>query len=124
MVNKELAETVAYCGLICGVCRNAEKGCKECRHGGGADDCYQRRCSLEKCIDGCWQCESFPCGKGFFADEAWKGLCIGFVQCIKEMGVEKFLSLVESKLGKAIEYGDFRFKDEQEIATMLRGADK
>ena len=34
----ELVRTVAYCGLICGVCRNAtpQKGnCKGCHAGGG-----------------------------------------------------------------------------------------
>ncbi len=120
MVNKKLIDTVAYCGLICGVCKNTEKGCQECRSGGGAEDCYQRRCCLEKNIDGCWQCAIFPCEKGFFADEEWKGLCIGFVQCIKDKGIEEFVSLVQSKLGKMIEYGDFRFKKKQEIATMLQ----
>ena len=120
MVNKKLIDTVAYCGLICGVCKNTEKGCKGCRSGGGPGDCYQRRCCLEKGIDGCWQCDVFPCEKGFFADEEWKGLCIGFVQCIKDKGIGEFATLVQSKLGKVIEYGDFRFKREQEIVTMLQ----
>lgn len=121
MVNKELINTVAYCGLICGACRNTEKGCNGCRSGGGDDDCYQRKCCLEKGINGCWQCDTFPCDKGFFADEEWKGLCRGFVQCIKDKGIEEFISLVQSKLGKVIEYGEFRFKHEQEIVAILRG---
>jgi hypothetical protein len=119
MVDIESGGTVAYCGLVCEVCKNVEKGCKGCRSGGGAEDCYQRRCCLEKNINGCWQCDIFPCEKGFFAEEAWKGLCIGFTQCIREKDVEKFVSLVKSKLGKTIEYGEFRFKKEEEILAIL-----
>lgn len=124
MVDTALDATVGNCGLVCGVCKNIEKGCQGCRSGGGADDCYQRRCCLERNIDGCWQCDIFPCDKGFFDDEEWKGLCIGFVKCIKAKGIEKFVSLVESKLGKLIEYGEFRFRNEQEIVTMLRGTNE
>ena len=119
MVDKELIDTVGYCGLICSVCKNTEKGCRGCRSGGGADDCYQRRCCLEKGIDGCWQCDGSPCDMGFFADEVWKGLCRGFIRCIKDKGIEEFVSLVQSKLGKVVEYGDFRFKKEREIMAML-----
>ena len=121
MTISELVRTVAYCGLICGVCKNTEKGCQECRSGGGADNCYQRRCCLERDIDGCWQCDAFPCEKGFFADEEWKGLCVGFTKCIKDKGIEKFVGLVESNLGKMIEYGEFRFKKEEEITVILCG---
>jgi hypothetical protein len=33
MAEKELVKTVAYCGLVCGVCKNA---CQpDCRGGGG-----------------------------------------------------------------------------------------
>jgi len=78
---------------------------------------------MEKGVDGCWQCEDFSCDEGFFADEAWKGLCIGFVQCIKDKGIKEFVGLVESRLGKVVEYGDFRFKNEREIQTMLRGVE-
>ena len=118
----ELVNTIAYCGLICGVCKNVEKGCPGCRNGGGANDCYQRNCCLEKEFDGCWQCERSPCDKGFFdaSDEAWSGLCRGLIQCIKDKGVDKFVSLVQSRLGKVVEYGDLRFKKEQEIVAMLQ----
>jgi len=119
--SEEMVNTVAYCGLICSLCRNGEKGCNGCRGGGGDGNCYQRRCCLEKGVDGCWHCEAFPCDKGYFADEEWEGLCRGFVQCIKDKGVEKFANLVQSKLGERIEYGDFRFKKEQEIAGILYG---
>ena len=119
MTDKGLIDTVAYRGLICGICKNVEKGCVGCRGGGGADDCYHRRCCLEWGIDGCWQCDVSPCDRGFFADEAWKGLCRGFIRCIKRKGVEQFVSLVQSRLGNVVEYGEFRFKKEQDILTTL-----
>jgi len=119
-----MVDSVAYCGLVCGVCKNTEKGCKGCMDGGGLDGCYQRSCCREKGISGCWQCRDFPCDKGFFADEEWKGLCIGFVKCIKNRGVEKFVGLVESRLGKKVEYGEFRFKNDEEIVRLLCDAGK
>jgi len=112
-------ESVAYCGLVCEVCRNVGKGCKGCRSRGGDANCFQRECCLEKGIDGCWKCEGFPCKKGYFADETWKGLCLGFVHCIKGSGIESFIGLVESRLGKTVDYGVYRFKKEQDIAALL-----
>lgn len=121
MVDRQLIHSVAYCGLICGVCKSTEKGCNGCRNGGGAHDCYQRKCCIEKGTEGCWQCDTFPCEKGFLADKEWKGLCRAFVQCIKDKGIEEFVSLVLSRFGKTIEYAESRFKSEQEITAMLHG---
>jgi len=121
MVGRELAKSVAYCGLICGICKNVEKGCIGCRSGGGDDDCYQRNCCLKKGISGCWLCDGFPCDMGYFADEAWAGLCKGFVQCIKAKGIEELVQLARTKLGEVIEYGDLRFKTEEEIVVALCG---
>lgn len=89
--------------------------------GGGADDCYQRNCCLQKEIECCWQCESSPCDKGFSDpnDKVWSGLCRGFISCIKFRGIEEFAGLVQSRLGKTIEYGQFRFKSEEEIVESV-----
>jgi len=121
MVVEELANSVAYCGLICGLCRHMKEGCIGCKGGGGDKDCYQRKCCRNKGIGGCWDCDSFPCDSGYFADKAWQGLCKGFVKCIRDKGVEKFVGLVQSELGEDVEYGDLRFKDEKEIAAILYG---
>lgn len=51
-------------------------------------------------------------------------MCIGFVKCIKNRGVEKFVGLVESRLGKKVEYGEFRFKNDEEIVRLLCDAGK
>ena len=124
MTNKELIGSVAYCGLVCGVCAHASNGCIGCRSGGGCADCHQRQCCTDKGLDGCWQCESFACDKGFFAaddDPAFRGLCIGSVQCIREIGIESYVERLVSTLGGAIDYGDYRYKDPEEITAMLRG---
>ena len=126
MAERELVDSVAYCGLVCGVCRNAtpeKEGCIGCRSGGGAEDCYQRKCCVKNGFDGCWECKDFPCDNGFFAvaDEVWGGLCRGCVQSIRNNGIESYVDLVVSRMGDVVEYGDYRFRNEQEIVTMLSG---
>ena len=119
MTRRESAEGVAYCGLVCAVCTHAFEGCTGCRSGGGDERCYQRQCCVGKKLDGCWQCPCFPCGRGYFAGEEWSGLCVGFVQAIKDSNVEAFAALVRSRLGEIVEYGDYRFKDPQEIKKAI-----
>ena len=119
MAEQELVKTVGCCGLVCGVCNHSFEGCNGCNGGWGPADCYQRTCCTERELEGCWQCEDFPCDKGFFADGAWKGLCIGCVQCIKDRGIESFVELVTARLGKVVEYGEYRHKDPKQIKAML-----
>lgn len=116
--------TVGYCGICCGTCVHAtvdREGCSGCRNRGGAKDCYQRSCCVAKGIEGCWQCEDFPCSNGFFGDDAWKGFCIGCSEIIKELGIHKYFKLVREKLGECVEISKYRFKTAQDIATILRG---
>ena len=120
----ELTSTVAYCGLVCGVCRNAvEKRCAGCRNGGGNKNCYQKKCCVEKGLDGCWQCEEFPCDNGFFADsnKMWRGLCVGSAQCIQDYGLEGYVDRMVSRLGNDVDYLEYKFKDIQEIKSVLCG---
>ena len=119
MTEQELVARVAYCGLVCAVCSHAREGCRGCRSGGGAADCYQRKCCTKNGRDGCWDCENFPCDKGFFGDSAWKGLCTGCVQSIKDYGIGTFLSLVNSTFGEIVDYGEYRFRDPEEIKMIL-----
>jgi hypothetical protein len=109
---------IAYCGLSCAVCSHSSEGCKVCRAGGGPEQCNKRDCCVGKRLDGCWQCDSFPCGD-FFADEAWTGLCIGCIRVIQEKGVEAFAGLVRSQLGDSFDYGHLRFRKPEEIKKML-----
>jgi len=119
MDERELAQSVAPCGLVCGVCRHARNGCKGCRDGGGSAECHQRACAAAKGLDGCWQCGEFPCEEGFFVDDAWKGLCIASVRAVKAEGPARCAERVASRLGRVVEYGDYRFKDPAEILAAL-----
>lgn len=114
----------APCGLICGLCKEAPAGCRGCRNGGGDQDCYQLTCCRDKAITGCWQCESFPCDKGYFINEEWKGVITGFAKCARDMGPEAFHELVKSKLGESINFEEYLSMSYQKIIDMLRGTNK
>jgi len=54
---------LALCGLACVLC-----GCEDCpgcraRGCKGSGDCTVYRCATEKGLDGCYQCDAFPCGE-------------------------------------------------------------
>lgn len=124
VTNDNLVPTVAYCGLVCGVCVHAtadREQCAGCRNGGGAKDCHQRICCVEKGLDGCWECETFPCDQGFFGDDAWRGLCIGSVQCIKAHGLEGYVDRLVARVGRSVELGDYRHKTPEEVQQLLCG---
>jgi hypothetical protein len=74
---------------------------------------------MHKRIDGCWQCETYPCDAGYFTDEAWRGLCRGFIQTIKDNGIDEYIRRFNSRFGKTIELGELRYKTEQETLAML-----
>ncbi len=114
----------APCGLICGLCKEINEGCNGCRFGGGDQNCYQLNCCKEKGIAGCWECGSFPCDNGYFVDEKWKGVIIGFARCVKQEGAEKCYKLVRAKLGNSINYHDYTSISEQNIINLLRNGDK
>ncbi len=120
----ELTETVAYCGLVCGACSKSVEGrCKGCKTGGGDKNCYQRKCCTGKNLDGCWQCEEFPCDEGYFADanKRWRGLCIGSVQCARNYGVEGYVERLVSRLGRNVDHLEYQYKDPEEMRRILCG---
>lgn len=109
----------APCGLICGLCKEANEGCKGCRLGGGDQNCYQLTCCREKRIAGCWECESFPCAEGYLGDEKWKGVITGFAKCVRIVGPEKFYETVRAKLGSSINYHEYTSVSEQNIISIF-----
>ena len=125
MSTPELASTIAYCGLVCGICVHAapeREGCPGCREGGGDKRCYQRTCCQDYGLQGCWECDEFPCERGYFADPAWRGVCIGSVVCIKDHGATGFVTRLVSKVGECMEIGDYRHKDPEEIRALFGGS--
>ena len=126
MENQELIRTVAPCGIVCGVCKNAtpEKGsCVGCKNGGGAaSECYHVQCCAQKQLNGCWECDAFPCDKGFFEDSddpAFRGICIGSVMAVQELGLENYADRVVARMGQIVEYGDWRHKDPEDVRCLL-----
>lgn len=117
-------DEIAFCGLDCSICIHAtsdREGCTGCHQGGGDSDCYQRICCEKKGLEGCWQCEEFPCSEGFFGSKEWKGLCIGCCQVIKKVGVEKYAHLARLRMGEKVELGDYRYKQPGDIGNILLG---
>jgi hypothetical protein len=92
-----------------------------CRSGGGDEGCHQRDCCVDTGVDGCWQCERFPCGKGYYVGEEWSGLCVACVELVRAAGVSEYARLVESRLGAVVDYGRYRFKDPKQIKDILLG---
>lgn len=111
--------SLAPCGLICGLCKDIHRECKGCRNEGTDQNCFQFSCCRAKGIAGCWECESFPCGKGYLGDEKRQGIMIGFTRCIKVVGPYKFYNDVKSKLGSSINYSEYFFISEQNIISMF-----
>lgn len=111
---------LGYCGLACGMCENA---CDpDCKGGGGHKGCHHRECCKARGLEGCWECEAFPCNKEFFAsggDDAWRGICIGSVECIKELGVEEYLRRAGERLGNPLPYGNYRYLDPEAVKEKL-----
>jgi hypothetical protein len=66
MDRQALVDSIAYCGLVCGRChlRKECDGCKNtARLCARSKVCYQRNCCIQKGLQGCWECDEFPCGK-------------------------------------------------------------
>ena len=114
---------VGYCGLACGLCAYS---CEPtCRSGGGSEDCYQRACSIGKGIDGCWQCDEFPCNEGSFSEHngsTFRGVCLASCQCIKERGIFEYLRLLQDRLGVDIDYTQFKHLRPDEVDQRLFSA--
>lgn len=122
-MGEERAMSVGYCGLVCSVCSHAAEDCAGCREGGGDAHCEQRACCVQRNLVGCWDCNEFPCRKGYYGDEAWRGLNLAFAQTIRERGVATLMAQVSSMLGDPVEYGDYRFRAPEEIVALLESRD-
>ena len=122
-VNAELTDVVGYCGLVCSICEN-QCPCKlDPKH--GDEDCHQRKCCQEKGFEGCWECDDFPCHKGYLSEEnEWHGLCIASIQCAREMGLAEYVGLCVANLGEHFNYSEFLNKTPEESLKRLRRTGK
>lgn len=116
---------IARCGLACCLCAENET-CSGCDSGTCHDKdwCENRRCSMERDLEGCWQC-SEVCRKGLLG----KIKPYGFTEYIKRYGLESLLDCLERNEQAGVIYhrqgitGDYDdFTDvEQLIAFIQRG---
>lgn len=125
---KQIAKTVAYCGLICYLCRPSGKcGCHSNNHCGkrlAPEGCYQYNCCSSKGLGGCWECPDAPCGKDMLADGKVK--MRAFITCIKEDGIERFSEYIARNAENGIVYhrdgiwGDYDLDSEDAVLKLLR----
>lgn len=67
---------IAKCGLACCLC-SENKECKGCKKQGylelswckDAEWCENRKCTIEKNLAGCYECDNKNCNKGLFKDK-------------------------------------------------------
>ena len=120
--------SIAYCGLVCGLC--SEDGgcnCKSGNHCGkrlSPEGCYQYNCCTARNLNGCWECQDAPCGIDMLAPDKIK--MRAFVQCIKEDGVKKFIEYLDANKVKGVVYhrsgilGDYDLSTEDDVLKLLR----
>lgn len=128
MDGKQIADSVAYCGLVCGLCsESGECSCRSGNHCGkrvSPAGCYQYACCSGKGLRGCWECEEAPCGTDMF--DQGKIKIRAFIRCIKEDGLERFSEYMLRNIDDAITYhrtgifGDYDLQDEQDVLDLLR----
>ena len=130
MNKQDIISSVAYCGLVCGLCHLASE-CNGCKATGGKcsansekeNGCYHRNCCIDKGISGCWECEEFPCANQMFIGRT-NGEIKGFCRCMKEDGIEKFIDYILENQEKGIPYGikGYGHMTEEEVVKILRQA--
>lgn len=115
----------AYCGLACCICSENEN-CVGCRNEGCKDKdwCKNYNCCREKGINGCWECEDFPCQGGMLN----KMRIRAFARFIAEYGESELLKNLERNENARIVYhyegqliGDYDIpQSEDEIIHIIR----
>ncbi len=125
---KEITGSIAYCGLICKLCHLSSvcDGCKStdnnCPKYLSEEGCFQHECCLKKNLNGCWECEEFPCDNDMYSIESDQKIK-AFARCIKEDGAEQFIQYVLDNKERGIDVAigkDYDNKTEAEVLKLLR----
>jgi hypothetical protein len=126
MDKQKLIDSIAYCGLVCGMC-HLKARCDGCKNTARLCDrsgvCYQRNCCIEKGLQGCWECTDFPCGQDMHSSS--HDLRIrAFVAFIKAEGAEALIDCLVRNAVRGIHYGHNRDYDgkssEEEVIRLLK----
>lgn len=84
-------QKIGSCGLACILCSAKMKGeCFGCSND-KAETCKIKACCVEKNIEGCYECENFPCESSMFNNLRLKT----FVKCARDKGVSTLISCLE-----------------------------
>ncbi len=115
---------LALCGLACVLC--SETDCLGCKARGCAmgSDCSVYKCAMGKGLDGCYQCDQFPCGEGMLQGVRNRA----FNRYARRFGKEDLLNRLRINRENGISYhnpgglkGDYdAFETEGEILRLLR----
>lgn len=117
----EIKDSIAYCGLVCALCSSGKSGqCKGCR--GKCDGCSIKECAQAKKINGCWECDEFPCDEGMFK----KKKILAFIQCAKDEGLHRLAEYLQENSNEGIQYhkadgtpGDYDILDNKDQILLL-----
>lgn len=65
-------------------------------------ECFHKRCAMLSNLNGCWECEKFPCSEG----NMFQNIRVrSFVQFIKDEGIETFINCIINNQQNGITYG-------------------
>jgi len=121
---EEIKDSIAYCGLVCKLCNEGKTGqCIGCR--GKCGGCSIKECAQDRKINGCWECNEFPCSQGMFKGNRNRA----FIQCAKDEGVHRLAEYLKKNYDQGIQYhkadgskGDYDIIDsEEQILQLLKG---
>lgn len=132
---EHIINSIAYCGLICLLCRDdVVCNCKSDNHCGkrlSPEGCFQYNCCKGKGLNGCWECSEAPCDIDMFLPNETEHISSrtklrAFITCIKEDGIECFAQYIVNNAKSGVVYhrngiyGDYDLKTEEDILQLLR----
>lgn len=94
MNEKDVANNMGCCGRACKLCEQAAycDGCHshnpQMARSQTKDGCFQFICCRRKKLNGCWECDEFPCERDMFAGNSAMSLKT-FVKCAQIEGIEQ-----------------------------------
>lgn len=126
---------IARCGLACCLCHH-NVTCKGCHKDGfvelswckDANWCENRKCSISKNLNGCYECSEKECQKGLFVKRIKAS---AFCEFVRRYGKEELLDCFERNEKKGIVYhrtevlGDYDdFDNIEDIIEFIKSGEK